>query len=90
MNQDELLLARLEDKIEQAADRYMIASGDFMDMHQRRVAEDFCKSRKLPVDVIFYGGYEDAERRIPVCLPDYVEIGRAAPRTGTSGTSHMP
>ncbi|MCF0144382.1 MAG: RNA-binding protein [Firmicutes bacterium] len=78
MNQDELLLARLEDKIDQAADRYMVTSGDFLDTHQRKVAEDYCKSRKLPVRVIFYGGYKDAERCIPVFLPDYADAAEEA------------
>ena len=74
MNSDELLIARLEDKIQQAADNYMLTSGDFLDMHQRKVAEDYCKSRKLPVRYAFYGGYEDAERCMPVFLPDYIEL----------------
>ena len=71
MHSDELLLARLEDKINQAADNYMLAAGDFLDMHQRKIASDYCKSRKLPVEVLFYGGYEEAERCMPVFLPDY-------------------
>ena len=74
MNSDELLLARLEDKIRQAADNYMLTAGDFLDMRQRKIAEDYCKSRKLPVKYIFYGGYEDAERCMPVFLPDYIEV----------------
>lgn len=74
MTSDELLLAQLEDKITRASERNMIVTGDFLDTHQRKLAEDFCKSRKLPVRVIFYGGYEDAERCMPVCIPDYIEI----------------
>lgn len=74
MNSDELLIAKLEDKINQASDRYMIVAGDFIDTHQRKVAEDFVRSRKLPVRAMFYGGYEDAERCMPVFLPDYVEM----------------
>ena len=56
MHSDELLIARLEDKIQQAADNYMMTAGDFLDMHQRKVAQDYCKSRKLPVRCVFYGG----------------------------------
>ena len=41
MNNDELLIARLEDKIDQAADKYMLTAGDFLDMHQRKIAEDY-------------------------------------------------
>ena len=73
-NADELLIARLEDLIQQAADNYMMTAGDFLDMHQRKVAGDYCKGRKLPVRYMFYGGYEDAERCMPVFLPDYIEM----------------
>lgn len=77
MHSDELLLARLEDKIQQAADNYMLTAGDFLDMHQRKIASEYCKSRRLPVKVLFYGGYEDAERCMPVFLPDYIEMPAA-------------
>ena len=77
-NADELLIARLEDLIQQAADNYMMTAGDFLDMHQRKVAGDYCKGRKLPVRYMFYGGYGDAERCMPVFLPDYIELPQAA------------
>ena len=83
MNNDELLIARLEDKIRQAADNYMLTAGDFLDMHQRKIAEDYCKSRKLPVRCVFYGGYAEAERCMPVFLPDYIEMpGESEPAAG--------
>lgn len=72
MNRDELLIAQLEDKINQASDRYMLVSGDFLDTHQRKVAEDYIRRGRLPVSVMFYGGYDDAERCMPVFLPDYI------------------
>ena len=71
MNDDALLIAQLEDKAVQAADRYMITSGSFLDSHQRRIAEDLARSGRFPVRVFFYGGYRDAERCLPVFLPDY-------------------
>ncbi len=74
MNNDELLLAQLEDKINQADERYMLVAGDFIDTHQRRIAGDYLRSRRLPVKVLFYGGYEEAERCMPVFLPDYIEM----------------
>ena len=85
MNNDELLIARLEDKIDQAADKYMLTAGDFLDMHQRKIAEDYCKSRKLPVRYIFYGGYADAERCMPVFLPDYIELPAGGPEDAAGG-----
>lgn len=99
MNNDELLIARLEDKIRQAADNYMLTAGDFLDMHQRKIAEDYCKSRKLPVRCVFYGGYAEAERCMPVYLPDYIEmscesepaagVGQSASE-GASAGLHVP
>ncbi|MBQ9060248.1 MAG: RNA-binding protein [Firmicutes bacterium] len=71
MNDDALLIARLEDKAAQAADRYMITAGDFLDSHQRRIAEEMVRAGSLPAATRFYGGFEDAERSMPVFLPDY-------------------
>ena len=87
MNNDELLIARIEDKIDQAADKYMLTAGDFLDMHQRKIAEDYCKSRKLPVRYIFYGGYADAERCMPVFLPDYIELPAGGGTASVEGSS---
>ena len=86
MHSDELLIARLEDKIQQAADNYMMTAGDFLDMHQRKVAQDYCKSRKLPVRWLFYGGYEEAERCMPVFLPDYIDV----PAVDENGNMTVP
>lgn len=73
---DSFLLAQTEDRIQQADSQYRIVSGDFLDMHQKRILSDFFKSRSLPVRAIFYGGYPDAERCMPVFIPDYVEMPR--------------
>lgn len=87
MNKDELLIAQLEDKYNQAKDYYMITSGDFLDAHERKVAEKYFISKKIPfadvfseklpggeIRCLFYGGYPDAERCIPVFVPDYICI----------------
>lgn len=71
-----MLIAQLEDKIEQCSDNYKLTNTGFLDMHQKKVAVDFCRSGKVipaGVKVEFYGGYEDAERCILVCLPDYIQ-----------------
>lgn len=73
---DSFLLARTEDRIQQADSQYRIVSGDFLDMHQKRILSDYFRSRSLPVKAIFYGGYPDAERCMPVFIPDYVEMPR--------------
>ncbi len=71
-----MLIAQIEDKIHQCSDNYMLTSTGFLDMHQKKTVSDFCRSGKvLPsgVKLIFYGGYEDAERCVAVCLPDYID-----------------
>ena len=73
---DSFLLAQTEDRIQQADSQYRIVSGDFLDMHQKRILSDYFRSRSLPVKAIFYGGYPDAERCMPVFIPDYVEMPR--------------
>ena len=83
MKTDELLLAQIEDKIQQADDWSAMTSGDFLDMHQKKVVMDFARSRKLPVRMVFYGGYPDAERCMPLFLPDYIQWG---PNQGEDGT----
>ncbi len=73
MDTDEILIAQTEDRIRRAYDRNMMTSGDFLDMHQKKVLTDRFMTRSLPVKMVFYGGYVDAERYIPVFLPEYIE-----------------
>ena len=73
MDTDEILIAQTEDRIRRAYDRNMMTSGDFLDMHQKKVLTDRFMTRSLPVKMVFYGGYADAERCIPVFLPEYIE-----------------
>ena len=70
--EDRLLLAQLEDKIELAERRSMITRGDFLDPHQRRLAEEYCRHRGAGVRIVFYGGYAEAERCMPVFIPDFI------------------
>lgn len=73
MKTDELLIAQIEDKIRQADDWGMLTSGDFLDIHERKVVADYTRSRKLPAKTVFYGGYPDAERCMPVFLPAHID-----------------
>lgn len=73
MNEDEALLAGIEDKIRQCLDNYMVTNSAFLDMRQRALAEARCRGHK-GLRWCFYGGYEDAERTVAVFLPDYAEL----------------
>ena len=73
MNDDALLIAQLQDRIRQAEDRYMITNGPFLDTHQRKLASDHFRKGRRQVRILFYGGYKEAERCMPVFLPDYAQ-----------------
>ena len=66
--EDEILLSSIEDKFSQCQSQNIMTSTQFLDPRQAVMAmESFGKTRHL-----FFGGYEDAERRIMVFLPDYL------------------
>lgn len=85
MKTDELLIAQIEDKIRQADEWSTMTAGDFLDMHQRKVVANYAKAGKLPVKMVFYGGYADAERCMPVFLPDYIEWNGEFDGTASGG-----
>lgn len=75
--EDRLAAAKIEDKARQCADRGMLTSTAFLDLHQRSVA----LSLPLPVRPLFYGGFAEAERTVAVFAPDYVDAPDTAALT---------
>ncbi len=73
MKEDAVLLAGIEDKIQQCLENYMTTNSAFLDMRQRTLADALCRQHK-GLRYCFYGGYEDAERTAAVFLPDYAEL----------------
>lgn len=74
---DKLLISKIEDKARQCSENSMITNSDFLDMHQKSVAA----SLRLPypdVNMIFCGGFEDAERTVAVFLPEYIDAENEA------------
>ena len=68
MTKDELITARIEDRISQCRDGYYVTSTGFLDTHEQALA--VAASRHAAgVRTLMYGGYEDAERRMLVCVP---------------------
>lgn len=74
MKEDEQLLAGIKDKIAQCTGNDTVTCTAFLDPRQRLLAENLCRGYK-GLKYYFNGGYEDAERRIAVFLPDYAEPG---------------
>lgn len=72
MNEDNLILGQAEDKIQQCYNRNMPASTVFLDPHQQSLLRSSFARRDTGCTLLFNGGYEDAERVILLCLPDYV------------------
>ena len=71
MTDDELIIAKTEDKVTQAADGYYLTNTGLMDTHEQAVARGVM-NRAPGVRCFLYGGYDDAERRMLVCMPkDY-------------------
>lgn len=71
MTKDELIHAKINDRIAQCRDGYYITSTEFLDSHEQSVA---IAESKTAADVrcLLAGGYDDAERRMLVCIPsDY-------------------
>lgn len=73
MKEDDLLLAGIEDKIDQCERYGMLTHSAFLDLRQGALARAYCaKIRGL--QVCFYGGYEDAERAIAIFFPAYLSL----------------
>lgn len=68
MTKDELITARIEDKIAQCRDGWYVTSTGLLDTHEQALA--IAASRHAAgVRTLMYGGYDDAERRMMVCIP---------------------
>ena len=73
MKEDKILIAQINDKIRQCENNYMITNTGFLDMRQQTILKDSLRGNSF-VKGYFFGGYEDAERKILVFTPDYIEI----------------
>lgn len=67
------MLAGVRDKARRCMDNYMLTNTGFLDMRQRALAEQMLRNEPLGVRWVSYGGYEDAERRVLIFLPEYME-----------------
>lgn len=70
---DKLLLAQILDKIELCENKNKIEHTDFLDMAQAELVQKFINKIKIE-NYIFYGGFEDAERKILVIYPEKFNI----------------
>ena len=79
MKEDRIFLGKIEDKIKGASEKYMLAYSDFLDPHEHSVASNYIRGKgRFDVEIVFFGGYEDAERVLMFCLPDYASLEDAS------------
>lgn len=72
MDENKLLLATIEDKLERFHNYYCIVNTDFLNLSQQAAARGLIQANK-DVKAFFYGGFTDAERRQLIFVPDYVD-----------------
>lgn len=78
--EDRLTLARVLDRAEQAGNRNIPAATDFLSPQQQAQALDCLRLAGAPeTSYVLQGGYEGAERRIILFLPDWLEPENAGP-----------
>ena len=70
---NKLLLNIIEDKFRRFQKSYSMVTSDFLDMTQGSLAEPFVRSHQAD-GAFLYGGYDDAERRMVVFVPDYLGV----------------
>lgn len=67
--EDKILVAKILDKIQFASQKNQIQTTDFLDGYQQKVAQKILGQAKCKT-AIFYGGYEEAERRMLFLFPE--------------------
>ncbi len=68
-----LLLNIVEDRYRKFQNDYAVVSTDFLDLNEQSLVMPFVKSHAKE-GVFLYGGFEDAERKQVVFVPDYTMI----------------
>ncbi len=68
MTKDELTTAKAEDRIAQCRDGWYVTSTGFLDSHEQALVRKVTM-HAAGVRTLMYGGYDDAERRMLVCIP---------------------
>ena len=73
MDESNLFLKKIEERFDRFLSSYMISGGDFLSPEEQSSASGFFR-RNASQGAFLYGGYEEAERRKPVFMPDYTGV----------------
>ena len=71
--EDKIILDKILDKAKQAESKGKIEYTDFLDMYQVALVKKFIAQNKMN-NVLLYGGYENAERKVAIFYPNNVEL----------------
>ena len=74
MNDDKLILAQAEDRLEQCQAYDMLTHTGFLDARQQSLVRRAFGERRGDVRIAYYGGYGDADRVIMAALPYYMQF----------------
>lgn len=80
LNDDKLLIRKAEDKLNICEKRAVMTCTGFLNDREQSVLSEAIKPYG-DIRTLFYGGYDDAERRILVFLPEYFELEDDMPLT---------
>ena len=69
--EEKILLASVLDKAMRAHQKNIPVCSSFLDLHQQTMV--LSQQKQYPLPLILWGGYDEAERKIAVFLPDYLE-----------------
>ena len=67
--EEQILIAKMLDKIEETKQKNRITNTDFLDGYQSKICEDTLKRIKFE-NYMFFGGYGEAERKILIFYPE--------------------
>ncbi len=73
MDESNLFLKKIEELFDRFLSSYMISGGDFLSPEEQSSASGFFR-RNASQGAFLYGGYDEAERRMPVFMPDYTGV----------------
>lgn len=73
MDENNLFLKKIEERFDRFLSSYMITGCDFLSPEEQSTASGFFK-RNASQGAYLYGGYDEAERRMPVFMPDYTGV----------------
>lgn len=85
MNDDKLILAQAEDRLEQCQAYDMLSHTGFLDARQQSLVRRAFGERRGDVRIAYYGGYGDADRVIMAALPYYMQFEESLPMQDAAG-----